>query len=812
MRVPVEWLREWVDFPWDAETLAERLTQVGLEVEGIERPGEEVAGIVAARVEHVEPISGTDLRLVVVDAGRHQARVVTAAANVAAGDLVAYAPPGARLAQGRTIEARTIQGVVSEGMLCSAAELGLPAPAGEAERLAAGLLHLDDLGAPAPGDDLVARLGLGEPVIVLELTPNYAAHCQSILGVAREVAAICGGTVKTPQLPAAEPDDRPFADPSTAEPTPAEVVIDAPDLCSRYLAHVLAGVRVGPSPLWMQRRLQQCGMRPINNVVDITNYVMLETGQPLHAFDAELVGDQRIIVRRASPGEQITTLDGQTHTLAADDLVIADPRRAIALAGVMGGANSEVSDRTTTVLLEAAHFKAEAVAKTARRLGIRTDASARFEKGVDPLGVAAAAARAAGLIARYANARQIGAGVDRQAVPFEPLRLPYRPERINRLLGTGLSETEIRACLQHYGFSVDGQTVAVPSYRSDIHGEADLAEEVARLHGYDRIPAALPTGAPATAGRTPLERDLRTTRRYLTATGFTEIMTFSFIDEGHADRLRLPAADPQRRAIRIANPMSEDQAVLRTQLLGQMLDTLAANARRREADQRLFEIGTVYLPVEGRPLPDERLRLILAAMGRTRPAHWSEAAPQVDVLWLKGIVEHLAVRLQRPLRVEQTRAQHALHPGRSGVLTAAGREIGYIGELHPDLLDEYELPERVVVAELDLSGWLQTERLPFTYRPLPRYPAVERDVALVLPEQIPASRVEQVIVDHGGEWLEAVTLFDVYQGDPVPAGCRSLAFTLRYRASDRTLTDEEVDRVHARVREALASTLDAQLR
>ncbi|HEX6988067.1 MAG TPA: phenylalanine--tRNA ligase subunit beta, partial [Bacillota bacterium] len=701
MRVPLSWLREWVEVPWDAGELAERLTAVGLAVESVERPGDEVRGVMVATVTAVEPHPDADqLRICSIDAGDRTARVVTGARNARPGARVVWAAPGARLAGGVEIGVRRLRGVESQGMLCSTWELGLPSPARtEEERLAEGLLLLPaDLEA-APGADARPLLGLDDVVLVLELTPNYAAHCQSILGVAREVAALTGRPLTPPPLPAAARDPRPACD-------LIEVEIEAPDGCSRYVARLIDGVAVGPSPLWLQRRLQLCGQRPVNNLVDVTNYVMLETGQPLHGFDYARLEGRRIIVRRARAGEALRTLDGQDRALTPEDLVIADEGGPVAVAGVMGGAGSEVTPATRTVLLEAAHFDAASVLRTARRLGLRTEASSRFDKGLDPEAAPGAADRAAAMIAALGGGRVLSGGIDAVADPHRPRVIPFRPERINGLLSLDLSPGEVRGLLERYGFSVTEGGVRVPSHRTDVHGEADLAEEVARLYGYDRIPSALPPGAPAEAGRPERERVLAGVRAVMVGAGFHEVVTFSFAPADLGRRLRLGPEHPQHRALRLANPMGEELATLRTTLLGGVLEVLRHNTRRWVDNAALFELGTVYLPAEGdgppQSLPDERQHLIAVGTGELRAGHWQGRGEVMDVYYLKGALDRVARRLGIDLTV-QAAVLPFLHPGRGADVLLDGRAVGYLGELHPDVAEDWDLPGRVSLFEIDLT-------------------------------------------------------------------------------------------------------------
>ncbi len=815
MRVPYRWLQEYVDITLGPDELAEALTMQGLGVEAVERPAPAFSGVVTGRVLAAEPHPNADrLRVCTVDVGEAEPRtIVCGAPNVAAGQTVPVALPGAVLPGGLTIGEARLRGVLSRGMICSAKELGLPDPTG-----GAGILVLAE--PFAPGRDLREALGLDEAVLVLELTPNYAMHCQSMLGVAREVAALTGGGVRVP-APAVREAAR-------AASEAAEVRIDEPGLCPRYVARVIEGVRIGPSPLWLKRRLEAAGMRPINNVVDVTNYVMIEMGQPLHAFDLHRLdgagGRKRIVVRRARPGETLTTLDGAERRLEPDDLVIADGpdgARAVALAGVMGGENSEVTPETTAILLESASFNNLTVRRTARRLGLLSEASARFEKWVDPAGCRAAADRAMTLLQELAGGQVLAGAVDVHPRPVAPRRIAARCARINGLLGTDLSHEEIAAIFTRLGFEVSdfhagSILVTVPTRRPDIEGEADLAEEVARLYGYNRIPVTLPR-SPAVPAVLGAERRLTAEARAVClAAGLNEVMTYSFMNPAGFDRIGLAADDPRRCAVPLANPLSEAQGVMRTCLLPLLLEVAAANVRQRITDVGVFEIGRVYLP-KGLPLaelPEERLSLGAVLMGAAGRGGWYGGAEEADFYHVKGLVEAVCRRLGVDGVSFEALAAPGHHPGRTARLVAPGdgATLGVLGELHPETARAYDLPGRVLAVELDLTALMARARPVRTHRPLPRFPAADRDLAVLVPDRIPAARVEATIAEAGGDLLESVCLFDLYRGAGVPEGWRSLAYSLVYRAADRTLTDAEVDAVHGRVCAALAERLGAQLR
>ncbi len=826
----------------------------GLAVEAVERIGPGFAGVVVGRVLEVVPHPRADrLRVCRVDVGGtgsgdgrpagEPLHIVCGAPNVGPGQLVPVALPGARLPDGTVIGRRPIRGVDSEGMICSARELGRPDPTA-----GTGIWVLAEAELPAgvaPGAELAAALDLEETVLVLDLTPNYATHCQSVLGLAREAAAVLGLPLRDAWAPPRQAD----------EPCAATVRVSLldPALCPRYVARVVHGVRVGPSPAWLCRRLEAAGMRSINNVVDVTNYVMLERGQPLHAFDrlrlrAAADGAAEIVVRRARRGETLVTLDGVERRLEEGDLVICDAAGPVAVAGVMGGLASEVGEDTTEVLLESAFFAPEAVRRTSRRLGIRSEAALRFERWVDPRGCAAACARAAALIQELAGGEVLAGEVDALDALPEPAVIPFSPEAVARFVGVPLSPGEVAGYLGRLGFTVtapDGGWLArAPSWRPDVARWQDLAEEVARLYGYERIPARLPA-SPVEGARPDRRRELaRLARTVCLEAGYSEAVTFSFHGEDLFDRLGLPADDPRRRAVRLANPLGADQAVLRTMLLPGLLQAAGLNARRQRRDVALFEVGRVYgaasvermaaatdHPPPLTAIPEEPWRLAAVAAGEFPSRHWSRPARQADLFDLKGLLEEVAARLGLFGGVAEEAGaapgtaglsfvparEPGFHPGRCArvlLRRRAGdeREVGVLGELHPRVAAAFEVPPRCCALELDLEAVLAEAEPLRAYRPLPRFPAADRDLAVLVREEVPADRVAEVIRRAGRPYLEELRLFDLYQGEPVPAGWRSLAYRLVYRAPDRTLTDAEVQDAHGRVRAALRAELEAALR
>lgn len=798
--VPLSWMQEYVDLPWSAHELAQRITDAGQKVESISCVGASVSGIVAGRVDAVHPHPrASRLQVCDVDIGQRRIRVVCGAPNVAVGQIVPVALPGSFLAgSDQPLTVTDLRGVESYGMLCAEDELGISDDH-------SGLMILPP--DTAPGTDLVQTLQLGDAVIEFEIYPNRP-DCLSVVGLAREVAALTGGELRVPVPAPIE-----AGVPAHQE---AKVAVEAPDLCPRYAARIIRNVKIAPSPLWLQQRLRAAGMRPINNVVDVTNYVMLELGQPLHAFDLSLLGGKQIVVRRARPGEHLRTLDGQDRALDSETLVIADREKAVAIAGVMGGEDSEIRPGTTDLLLESASFCPVSVRKTSRLLGLRTEASARFEKGLDPHLVPLAADRAAELLARICGGQVAPRMIDVCRPLAEPLQLRLRPDRVNSVLGTQLTTSQMVDYLHRLGFLADAEkgtdrqvSVVVPSFRGDVTREIDLVEEIARMHGYSAIPATLARGAAVPGGQTEEMELIERIRATCITAGLRETISYSFTSPRHFDLLRLPADDPTRQAVQLANPLTEDLSVMRTTLLGNLLDALARNAARGNRVVHLFEIGARFVPHE-LPLteqPEELQTLGIAMMGDV-PGAWGDQ--RVDFYTLKGVLEALAQELS--LHVEVSQGRHpSLHPGRTGVIHVSGHEAGFLGELDPRVQEAYELPDRAYLLELDLSQVMPLVGGLPRFAGLPRYPAVERDLALLVPVSTPAVHVARTVQRAAGELLERLTLFDVYQGKQVPDGYRSLAYSLVFRAVDRTLKDAEVNDVIAQVEQAL-QPLDVILR
>lgn len=815
MRVPLSWLKDYVDIELDPVQLADRLTMTGTKVEALIAVGENLRGIIACRVAAIEPHpTSPNLKVATLDAGpSHPVRkVVTAAGNVGVGDVLPVVIPGGRLADGSCIGQMDFAGITSEGMLCSARELGV---APEAD----GILHLPE--GVEPGSDVVDLFSLNDTVIELEITPNRP-DCLCMLGVAREVAAITCAQLRMPEYSFAELEE----DASAL----ASVEIAAPDLCARYGARLFRNIMPGQSPIWMQARLSAAGIRPINNVVDVTNYVMLELNQPLHAFDFGAVRGGKIVVRRASKGERLITLDGVERQLDSEMLVIADPGKALAVAGVMGGQSSEITESTSTVLLESATFLRQSIWRTSRDIKLRSEASSRFEKGLDPATVPLALDRTATLLQAIGAGQALRGAIDAYPAPAGTVRIVTTPSRIDRTLGAGLGADEIRRCLVALGFGVNLETgtpgherisVDVPSFRGDVCEEIDLAEEVARIWGYNNVATKLPGGG-SKGGYSREYAFAEQVRNVLNAAGATEAMTSPFMADADFDALGFPLDDGRRGAIRISNPMVEELSIMRTTMIPSMLASVRFNVNRSADRVFLFEIGRVYFPSRALAAgevpprgqtPAEEKRILVGAMTGLATTHsWHTAERQFDFFDAKGAMEALLDDLGIASVSYVPTERPPFHPGRAASILVEGQELGVVGQLHPDVAGAYSVPGGTLLFEVDLDVLMQLAQGDCEYKQLPRFPAIERDIALVVSNSVLAHDVEQAIAEAGGELVESVDLFDVYSGPQVGEGRRSLAFTVTFRSDQRTLTDDEVNERHTMIRNTLAERFSAALR
>jgi phenylalanyl-tRNA synthetase beta chain len=816
VKVTYNWLKEYVDFAWTTQQLAERLTMLGIEVEGVHTQTGAHDGVVVARVITRDKHPNADkLSLCRVQDGNGERQIVCGAQNFKPGDKVPLILPGAALpaaagAPPTVIKVGKIRGAESHGMLCSGRELGLSEDA-------EGLLILRP--DAVVGQPFAAYLGLpcGDTVYDLEITPNRC-DLNSVIGVAREIAAITGNPLRLPDA---------AITPSTALKA-AELVavrIEAPELCPRYVARVLRGARIGPSPAWLRQRLEHLGLRSINNVVDVTNFVMLETGQPLHAFDYALLardpGAARpaIVVRRALDAEAFSTLDGQSHTLRRDMLLIADEQRAIALAGVMGGLNTEIQSSTTDILLESATFAASNIRRTSKTLGLRTDASYRFERGIDVERCEAASLRAAALIQQCAGAELAAGAVDVYPEPRAPLTITLRFDRTNALLGMEIPPAEQVRCLAALGLTpaaasdqpspAAAGTFRVPSFRLDLKRETDLIEEVVRMHGLDRVAAAAPRCVRGEHGFDAAYDTLQTARRLLSGLGLTEAQGQTLVAEASA----LLAARANA-LVRLANPLSADMSVLRPSLLPGLLDALKHNLHHKSTDAALFELGRVFLRGDDGVCAEHR-RLAIAMTGRRSAGFWqgAERAARADFFDLKGMLEEFLVQFG------VRGVQWTKRPGNGGLflesaqLALGGKLfLGEAGQLLPALAKRYDTRDAVFLAELDLGQLLTRRSMDRKFQSLPAFPSIRRDLAMIVPEEVTHDAVVRAARQARPANLEAIELFDVFRGQPVSAGHKSVAYAFTYRAADRTLTDPEVNAAHERLLAHLKQAVGAVIR
>jgi phenylalanyl-tRNA synthetase beta chain len=810
MRVPFSWLREYCDPGVEPAELAERLAMTGTEVERVATVGPPSAeNFVIGRVLSCERHPDADrLSVCSVDTGQGEARtIVCGAPNVAAGQTVPVALPGATMPGGAKLGKAKLRGVESDGMILSAAEL-------EVAEEADGILVLD--GGLAPGTALSEALPLAEPVLELEVTPNRV-DCFGVYGVAREVHAITGAPLS--EAPWAE--DAPAAGEGEAGDY-ASVEVRVPELCPRFTARVFTDVSIGPSPAWLQARLSAAGQRPINNVVDITNYVMLLTSQPLHAFDLDRVPDGELIVRAAQEGERMTTLDGIERSLDAETVLVCDRDGPSGIAGIMGGQVSEVSDSTSRLLLEVANWNGTNILRTSRLLGLRSEASSRFEKQLHPELCMRAQRIASRLLLELCGAKLVPGTID-VAAEFEPAhRIVLRAGRVKGLLGMAIAQDDQAAYLERLGFSVErrGEDLEVevpPDRHHDVTREVDLVEEVARVHGLDRhLPSTLPGIAHQAGGLARPQRLRRRAEDAMRDLGFNEIVGWSFTDPGEAGRLRIAADDPRSRPVVLSNPLSEEQSVMRTTLLGSLLDTARRNLAHGLDRVALFESGRVYLldgtaeggPLAGdfvglRPAPDrEPHRLGCLAVGPLAPRSWRAGGEQADFFTLKGVLEGLARRLGTSLAFEAA-AEPFLHPGRAAKVLAGGAAAGWIGELHPLVCREWDL-EAAVGFEADLAALVASAGAgEEAYDDVTTFPAVRQDLAVVVAEEVSAAAVREAVLAGGGDLLRSADVFDLYAGEQLGEGRKSLALRLEFRAPDRTLTDEEVAGLRSQIAEQL---------
>ena len=794
MNISRKWLKEFVEIEATDKEYADVLTLAGQKVETVTRMDAEIKNVVVGKVLSMARHENSDHMWVclVDDGSAEPVQIVTGAQNVHEGDLVPVARHNSDLPGGVHITKGKLRGVASCGMLCSYAELGLTEhdlPGVFAD----GIWILNDEPC-TPGQDINEIIGNDDTIVEFEIT-NNRPDCYSLLGLARESAAAFNLPMHhhTPVVKGGAAGDLPAL---------LDVEVPAEDLCRRYTARMVRNVKIGPSPKWMRQRLRAAGIRPINNIVDITNYVMVEYGQPMHAFDYRYVSGGKIIVRRAGADTQLTTLDGNVRPLQPDMLVIADETKPVGLAGIMGGENSEIVTDTADVVFESANFDGTSIRQTALALGMRTDASAKFEKNIDPMMTLEAVNRACELVELLGAGEVLDGVIDILNDIPEEVTLPLEPEKINRLLGTDISTDDMKEYLRRLEIPVDGMTIHVPSFRPDLRMCADIAEEVGRLYGFNNIPTTMMRGTTTKGGYSPaqlLENQAGATAR---AMGFSEIITYSFVSPTIFDRIRIPADSPLRNTLKIQNPLGEDTSVMRTTALPSMLEILARNYAFHNKDVQLYELAKIYLARDDSPLANEPKVFVFGAYG-----------PHTTFYSLKGQVEALLRQLNiRPAEYTAQRENPSYHPGRCAALTIDGKPYGVLGQIHPLVAKTYGIDAEVYCAELDFTGLMQQQQPEATYHPLPKYPAITRDLALVCDESCTVGQLEHCIAAAGGKLLRDIRFFDVYRGAGIAPSKKSVAFSLTLRADDRTLTVAESEEATQKILAHLQQELGAVLR
>ncbi len=800
MKIPLSWLKEYINIRLTPGELAEKLTMSGTEAEKVHTTGSEWERVVVGQITAVNPHPNADrLRLPTVDTGSGEVSVVCGAPNLNIGDKIAFAFVGARLVDGHSgerteLKTATIRGVSSSGMVCSEKELGI-------SDNHEGILVLPP---EAPVGTPLADY-LGDTILDLDVTPNRP-DCLCVMGIAREAAALTGESLHPPEVSYEE------AEPGIDERISVEIA--DPDLCARYCATLVTGVKIGESPDWMQQKLLACGMRPINNVVDVTNYVMLEMGQPLHAFDYEKIEGRRIIVRRAREGETLISLDDVERKLSTDMLVIADEKRAVAIAGIMGGANSEVSEESTSILLEAANFNPASVYHTGSKLALPSEARMRFERGIRPELTLPAIRRATQLIAQLGGGKAARGTADVFPGRKGPKPIALTTARLKQVLGTEFTAAEITGTLDALGFECRqgekaGEVLATPPYwRSDVSQAEDLVEEVARIIGYDRIPTTMLSQRIPQHNPSTLLALKEKTRDSLTGYGFQEIISYSLNSREMLSKLDAEGSTEMPPLLKLVNPMTVEQEYLRPTLRVNLLTTLAANRRHEEDGIRLFEQGRTYLPRSG-DLPEEPEVVCGVLGGERREPGWQDGGGKLDFYDAKGIMEGLLKRLGVEARFEES-DDASLHPARQAAVITGGKKTGVIGEVHPVVAEAYEIEETVFLLELNLSELLTETAGHRMFEPIRRYPATVRDIALIVDNDIRHQQVLDIIQSF--PLVTQAAIFDVYSGGQVPEGKKSLAYRITYQSANHTLTDEEVDRVQRQILSKLSHQLGATLR
>lgn len=786
MKMPLSWLNDYTKVGVTPKEYCDAMTLSGSKVDAFEMVGQGIEKVVVGKIEKIEQHPDAD-KLVVCQVNVGETiQIVTGAKNVFEGAYVPVALHGSHLPDGTVIKKGKLRGVVSEGMMCSTDELGMT------EGIATGILILE--GQPPLGEDIKKTLGLDEIIVDFDITSNRP-DCLSMIGLARESAVTLNEEFSVPEIKVTENNEK--------IEEYLSVTVEAPKLCPRYTARVVKNIKIEPSPMWMQKRLEGCGVRAINNIVDITNYVMLEYGQPMHAFDIDFLTGHQICVRTAKEGESIVTLDDVERTLTSDMLVICDADHPVAVAGVMGGQNSEIQDTTKTIVFESANFSGASIRSTAKALGMRTEASARYEKELDANITMAAVNRACQLICELGAGEVVGGVIDVCGTLSQPLEITLRPEKINRFLGTNIPAEEMVRILNRLECEVKGDTVYPPTFRKDLETEADLAEEIARFYGYDKIESTLMKGESVAGGKTLKQSTEDLVKRALTARGLYEIYTYSFTDPKAFDKLNIAENSKLRDCVTILNPLGEEQSVMRTQHYNEMLKALSLNNSHRNQNVGLFELGTVYYPkaLPVTELPEEREMITIGMYG------------DVDFYDLKGVVEQLLETLNiQKYKVQAKKDDPTFHPGKTAELIVDEVSAGVFGAVHPAVCRNYELEQEVLMASIDFTLLLDYMEPEKTYHALPKFPAVTRDLAMLCDDEVEVGSIEEIIRQCGKALIEEIKLFDIYKGKQIPQGKKSVAYSVVFRDANKTLEEQEVNRVMDKILTRLEEKLHVELR
>lgn len=810
MQVSIKWLKDYIDFTETPEQLADKLTMAGIPVENVVDPGEGLEKVVTGRIEKLEPHQNSDhLQICTMNVGlAENIIIVTGAQNVAEGQVVPVAMVGAHLPNGMKISKGKLRGVASNGMLCSAQELKLDLEKLPEEQKTGIFILPSDTPVGIPAKDV---LGLNDVVLEFELTANRA-DCFSVFGLVREIAAITGNKPHFPEIKVNEDDNTKLNDIFSVE-------IADPDLCSRFSTRMLKNVKIGPSPEWMQQRLEGAGIRSINNVVDVTNFVMIELGHPMHAYDYDKITGKKLIARRAIEGEELHTLDDTSRKAKGEMLVIADSEKAAGLAGIMGGFETEITDTTTTVVLESADFYGPCIRRTARACGLSSEASGRFERGVDSETTIKALDRAAQLLQEMGACTVCEGIVDVYPNPKQANYVTFTPEQINNHLGTNIAKDVMLNIITSVGFDVtkdenDEITVKVPSWRNDVTCMADISEEIARLHGFDKIKSTLPNGVSMQGTQSAKQTFIDKIKASLSSQGLYETISFALTNEETFNKLNIPQDSPLRKAVPIMNPLSDEYPLVRTTLLSSIFDNLARNLARKNDDVALFEVGSVFFPkaLPVTELPDEVVKIAGAITGRRNAQGWNQTNDMVDFYDAKGIIEELLANLRVTRYTVETGTHYAMHPGKTALFKKGRDVIATVGEVHPAVLSAYGITKPVYIFELDATIVMKYMAKDLKYKALPKYPATSRDLAMLVDVDVNAADIEKAMTKAAGQNLTQITLFDVYTGKQVEEGKKSLAFSLTFQSNDKTLTDAEIDPAIEKIVAKLQKDFNANLR